>query len=100
MARRRSAAGDAMTARVGRLVVPDWTPDFVPEGVTPACREPGVDPEWFFPLGENYSNAGRKVCRRCPLEQACAEWAVAPREPYSLWDGLTPIERMARRRAW
>lgn len=89
-----------MTARVAVLVMPAWMPGFVPEGVTPACREPDVDPELFFPIAEKYSDEGRQVCRRCSLEVECGEWAIRAGERYGMWGGLTPEERAVRRRVW
>ena len=74
-------------------------PDFIPDGVVPACREDGVDPEWFFPVGDDYSDA-RKVCRRCPVEEGCADWAVRTGERYGLYGGLDPQQRSTRRRMW
>lgn len=68
-------------------------PDFIPDGVTPACREPGVDPEWFFPIGDRYSDKGRKVCRGCSLQVECADWAIAVGERYGIYGGLDPKER-------
>lgn len=88
-----------MTARVGPLAV-RWMPDFVPEGVVTACREPGVDPELFFPIGDRYSDEGRAVCHRCPLQVECGDWAMAADERNGLWGGLDPHQREARRRAW
>lgn len=62
-------------------------PDFLRVDSAPACKEEGVDPEWFFPVYDNdgaYDKA-RKVCQRCPLEVTCGDWAT---------------ERKARRRMW
>lgn len=75
-------------------------PDFLQADAVPACKEPGVDPELFFPIGDRYSDEGRAVCHRCPLELACGDWAVRSQEPYGLWGGLDPEQRKARRRAW
>jgi WhiB family redox-sensing transcriptional regulator len=80
-----------MTARVGVLTLPAWVPGFVPEGVRPPCRD--VDPELFFPVGETYSDAGRKVCRRCPVKVACVKWAIRTGERYGIYGGMDPKER-------
>jgi transcription factor WhiB len=87
-----------MTARVAVLTVPAWMPDFIPEGVRPPCRD--VDPELFFPVGERYSDEGRQVCRSCPVEVECADWAIRAGERYGLYGGLDPRQRADRRRAW
>lgn len=95
-----------MTARVGVLAVPTWMPDFIPEGVTPACREPGVDPEMFFPVHQEgpgrlpgpVVEAVKRICRRCPVQQACLDWAVESGERHGYWGGLGPEERANLRR--
>jgi WhiB family redox-sensing transcriptional regulator len=84
------------------LLAPGQPPDFLRPESQPACREDGVDPEWFFPISESdesYAKA-RAVCRRCPLEVACGDWAVVEKVPDGLWGGLDPTQRKARRRAW
>jgi|KBSSwiStaDraftv2_1062776.scaffolds.fasta_scaffold01170_43 WhiB family redox-sensing transcriptional regulator len=83
------------------LAVPP-APGFLRPESQPACREPEVDPEWFFPIGDNdesYARA-RAICRRCPLKVACGDWAVVEKVPDGLWGGLDPTQRKARRRAW
>jgi WhiB family redox-sensing transcriptional regulator len=62
-----------------------------------ACREPDVDPEWFFPHGENYDR-GREVCRRCPVKVQCGQWAMDTGQEFGLWGALTPEERKRLRR--
>ncbi len=65
-----------------------------------ACR--GEDPKLFFhPEGErgasrrNRDAAAVKVCLRCPVIAECAAHALAVREPYGVWGGLTEDEREA-----
>jgi len=87
-----------MTARVGVLTLPAWVPGFVPEGVRPPCRD--VDPELFFPVGDHYDDKARAVCHRCPVEEACGQWAMDTGQEFGLWGGLDPTQRKARRRAW
>jgi WhiB family redox-sensing transcriptional regulator len=43
----------------------------------------------------------KKVCARCPIRDACLAGALARREPYGVWGGLTTAERnskLSRRR--
>lgn len=58
------------------------------------CRN--EDPELFFPTGNN-ANAqaedARAVCRRCPVMELCAEWALERRIHEGVWGGLTEAER-------
>lgn len=93
-----------MKARPGLAPVPDWMPDFIPAGVVAACREPGIDPEVFFPVGQDGARptsatvtAAKQICARCPVKDPCAEWAIDAREQFGLWGGLTPEERKVLR---
>ena len=65
-----------------------------------ACRDLG--PESFFhPEGErgparrNRASAAKSVCAACPVWRQCREHALAVREPYGVWGGLTEEERAA-----
>lgn len=62
------------------------------------CRT--TDPEEFFhPEGERGSARRRRderakeVCARCPVMEQCREHALAAREPYGVWGGLSEDER-------
>ena len=63
-----------------------------------ACR--GVDSSLFFhPEGERGAartareESAKEVCTRCPVRSECAAHALAVREPYGVWGGLTEDER-------
>ena len=63
-----------------------------------ACR--GEDPSLFFhPEGERGAmkmardNAAKSICGRCPVVKQCAAHALAVREPYGVWGGMTEEER-------
>ena len=63
-----------------------------------ACR--GHDPSLFFhPEGErgprraNREAAAKAVCGGCPVLLACRQHALAVREPYGIWGGLSESER-------
>lgn len=65
-----------------------------------ACR--GEDPNLFFhPEGERGSvrtareQAAKAICASCPVLQQCAAHALAVREPYGVWGGMTEEERAA-----
>lgn len=88
-----------MTARLG-LSAPTWMPDFAPQGVQLACREPGVDPEVFFPLPHDSGDEAKAICRRCPVEVDCGDWATWNLVADGIWGGLSPEQRKARRKAW
>jgi WhiB family transcriptional regulator, redox-sensing transcriptional regulator len=64
------------------------------------CRT--VSPEVFFhPEGERGSARRRReeraknICRACPVMELCREHALATREPYGVWGGLSEEERLA-----
>lgn len=55
------------------------------------CRE--VDPELFFPVGNNdparmQAEQAKQVCRRCPVIEQCAQWAIENRMEHGVWGGL------------
>lgn len=65
-----------------------------------ACRE--VDDSLFFhPEGERGPRrrardaAAKAICASCPVLLECREHALAVREPYGVWGGLTEDERQA-----
>mgnify|MGYP006334725457 FL=1 len=65
-----------------------------------ACRE--VEPSVFFhPEGERGSarrrrdEAAKAICAACPVLQACRDHALAVREPYGVWGGMSEDERAA-----
>jgi len=65
-----------------------------------ACRT--VSPEVFFhPEGERGSKRrsrdaqAKRVCLECPVLTSCRAHALAVREPYGVWGGLTEDEREA-----
>lgn len=65
-----------------------------------ACRAPGVDTGVFFaPPSEGHlaraarESTAKAVCAACPVRLRCADYAVAHRESYGVWGGLTERER-------
>lgn len=63
-----------------------------------ACR--GEDPETFFhPEGERGATrearerAAKMVCATCPVLTQCASHALAVREPYGVWGGMSEDDR-------
>ena len=62
------------------------------------CR--GEDPGMFFhPEGERgparaaREAAAKAVCGQCPVRTQCASHALAVREPYGIWGGLSEEDR-------
>jgi len=65
-----------------------------------ACRS--ADPTLFFhPEGERGSarrrraEAAKAICQACPVLQQCRTHALAVREPYGVWGGISEDERSA-----
>jgi WhiB family redox-sensing transcriptional regulator len=53
----------------------------------------GKDPELFYPpKGENAQDA-KAICRVCPVAIICLNYALARRERYGVWGGMTEKER-------
>lgn len=55
------------------------------------CR--GADPEIFFPLDSDDAAEAKEICARCPVREACSEYAIANHERIGVWGGLTERER-------
>lgn len=41
--------------------------------------------------------AAKRICAECQVRQECLEYALATKEPYGIWGGLTEVERKSRR---
>ena len=68
--------------------------------VSAACRT--EDPELFFPLGTAGPSllqveAAKQVCRRCPVVDACLDWALRTGQSAGVWGGLSETERRTLR---
>lgn len=63
-----------------------------------SCRDTGST-VFFHPEGErgparrNRDAAAKAVCATCPVLEQCREHALAVREPYGVWGGLTEDDR-------
>jgi len=65
-----------------------------------SCRR--QDPDLFFhPEGErgpsrvSRETSAKAVCATCPVLQQCAAHALAVREPYGVWGGMSEEDREA-----
>jgi len=65
-----------------------------------ACRTVGSE-LFFHPEGERGPSrrsrelAAKNVCARCPVIAQCRAHALAVREPYGVWGGMSEDEREA-----
>jgi WhiB family redox-sensing transcriptional regulator len=69
--------------------LPDWR-DYA------ACRD--GDPELFFPDCDTRSartqvKTAKLICRGCPVQMTCLDWALASGQESGIWGGLTEDER-------
>lgn len=48
--------------------------------------------EAFGDTSSSYDEA-RTICNTCPVKEACLAHALANKERWGMWGGLTPIER-------
>ncbi len=83
-------------ADVSRLPGPNA--DFWDWQLHGSCR--GEDPNLFFhpdgergPAREARETAAKSICASCPVRALCAEHALAVREPYGVWGGLSEDDR-------
>lgn len=92
-------SGKAPPARPGERDAPAWD-----EGGwrrQAACRD--ADPELFFPVGSAgpalaQAAEAKAVCARCPVREACLNFALSTGQDYGIWGGLTEDERRNLRR--
>ena len=38
----------------------------------------------------------KRICATCEVRDECLDYALATKEPYGIWGGLTELERKAR----
>lgn len=83
---------------------PQWLPSLTPPQPwmeQAACST--VDPDLFFMVGDTpeYRTATRqakRICRRCPVMDACLDYALKINDRHGIWGGLTPWERQTIRK--
>jgi WhiB family transcriptional regulator, redox-sensing transcriptional regulator len=64
--------------------------------VSAACRF--AEPELFFPVSAAGRSAAeteraKSVCARCPVRRECLQFALATRQAYGVWGGMSEEER-------
>ena len=61
---------------------------------SPACQQ--SDPEAWFPEGGTPSpnkNLAVSLCRACPVQRLCLEYALANNEQHGIWGGMYTRQR-------
>ncbi|MEU5523014.1 WhiB family transcriptional regulator [Streptomyces sp. NPDC093250] len=66
-----------------------------------ACKS--EDPDLFFPIGTSgpallQTEQAKAVCRRCPVQEQCLEWAMETGQSIGVWGGTSEDERRALKR--
>jgi WhiB family redox-sensing transcriptional regulator len=56
-----------------------------------SCRE--ADPDLFFPAEAGDATDALKICRGCPVQAECLDWALEMRITYGVWGGATERDR-------
>ncbi len=63
------------------------------------CR--GDQRRYFFPPAsserrderERRERQAKALCQRCPVREACLDFAMSANEPFGIWGGLNELER-------
>ncbi|MGI8808480.1 MAG: WhiB family transcriptional regulator [Acidimicrobiales bacterium] len=68
-----------------------------------ACRHTNV--ELYFPAGNTGAavdqiEAAKAVCRSCPVQRACLQFALESNQEAGIWGGKDEDERRRLRRGW
>ncbi|MFE9927948.1 WhiB family transcriptional regulator [Streptomyces sp. NPDC005533] len=66
-----------------------------------ACR--WEDPDLFFPVGSSgpalvQIEEAKAVCRRCPVQEPCLQWALEGGQDFGVCGGMSEEERRAAKR--
>lgn len=56
-----------------------------------ACS--GVDIDIFFSSDDGEQKQALEMCRACPVQRECLQYAIQQREMYGIWGGMTESER-------
>lgn len=62
------------------------------------CKSPDADPDLWFSRDQTNVDLAQGLCRICPIEAKCAEWAIRTRQPHGVWGGTTRADRIPSRR--
>ena len=61
-----------------------------------ACRD--RDPDVFFPFTADGEAEAIRICRGCPVQIDCLEFALEAKIRFGVWGGLTEKQRHTLRR--
>lgn len=68
---------------------------FTPDIFKPDGEEVFDDGTIWEAFGDTsgYYDTAREICAACPIREECLAHALANKERFGMWGGLTPIER-------
>lgn len=55
------------------------------------CRD--LDPAIFFPSDGIGVQSAQRICKECPVQSACLEYALSNRVDHGVWGGTSERER-------
>ena len=73
-----------------------WEHDPAPWTTKAACAD--SNPELFFPERGGSSSEAKHICRRCPVQLDCLEYALRWNIKFGIWGGRGEPERKRLRR--
>lgn len=53
-----------------------------------------ADPDAFFGGRGHPVEPAKAICRRCPVQRECLQWAIERGEEFGVWGGTSPRERL------
>lgn len=61
------------------------------------CKE--TDPNLFYPETGDNAKPAKSICRSCPVQLMCAQYAIDNKEEFGIWGGLSAetTKRLRRR---
>lgn len=65
-------------------IPPPWTTQAL-------CAQ--ADPDAWYPEKGEIPFAAKQICRTCPVQTECLQWALDHDERFGVWGGLTDGER-------
>jgi WhiB family redox-sensing transcriptional regulator len=58
----------------------------------------GIDPDLFFPERGEDSSFAKAVCKSCPVQETCLEFALLSGQKFGIWGGLSERQRRVIRK--
>ena len=92
-----TAAGEPTRTVAPSLIVLPSLPRGLVLPLLPGALCKGRDPGLWFPGRGASPDEAKAVCRACPAQAACLDWAIQANERDGVWGGTSPDERILLR---